>query len=208
MVLLFLRTNQLILQTFIFFVVIIYWPNFWTSLVSSSNIQKLKYFTSTGCTDSSTLPHLISLLSKVPLFTPKTHRSTWDLSLTGSSLFINTSTIIRTKLFQQSNIWSFLGTHCEELTQFRNTYCINAVYSPSLYMVINYGSTTMLPFYTLWKSWGKCKEELLFGYWELSKHCLQKILKLLQDSFLLNSIFRNSQADLNYILLYYLLATL
>ena len=207
MVLLFLRTNQLMLQTLIFFVVIMYWPNFWTSLVSSSNIQKLKYFTSTGCMDSSTLPYLISLPSEVPLFTPKTHGSTWDSSLIESSLSINTSTIIWTKPFQQSNAWSFLETHCEESTQFRNAYCIDAAYF-MLYMVINYDSTTMLPFHTPWKAWGKCKEEPLSRYWKLLKHHLWKVLKLSQDSFLLNSIFRNSQADLNYTLLRYLLATL
>ena len=130
--------------------------------------------------------------------------NTWDSFSIESSLSINTLTIIRTKLFQQLNAWSFLGTHHEESLQFRNTYYIDAVSSPSLYMIINYGSTKMLPYCTTWKSWGKYKEELLFGYWELSKHHLWKALKLLQESFLLNPTFRNLQADLNCTLLLYL----
>ena len=203
MVLLFLRTNQLTFQTLIFSIVIIYWPNFLTSSVLSLNIWKLKYSTLTGCMDSSTLLHLISLPLEGLLFVPKTHRSTWDSSLTGNSLSTNILTIIQTKPSQWSNAWSFLGTHCEKSTQFRNTYCIDAVYSQLLYMVINYGSITKLPYCTTWKSWGKCKEELLFVYWKLSKHCLWKVLKLLQESFLSNSTFRNLQADLNYTLLRY-----
>ena len=204
-VLLFLRTNQLTFQTLIFSVVIMYWPNFLTSLVLLLNIQKLKYFTLTDCIGSSTLLHLISLLLEVLLFVPKIHGSTWDSFLIESSLSINTLTIIQTKPFQRSNAWSFLGTYHEESPQFRNAYCIDAVSSPLLYMVINYGFTKMLPYCTTWKSWWKCKEELLFGYWELSKHYLWKALKLLQESFLSNLIFRNLQADLNCTLLLYLL---
>jgi len=181
-----------------------YWPNFLTSSILLLSIWKLKYSTLTGHMDSSTLLHLISLPSEVLLFTPETHGSTWDSPLIESSLSINTSTIIWTKLSQQSNAWSFLGTHHKELTQFRNAYCIDAAYSPLLYMVINYSSTTILPYCTTWKSWGKCKEEPLFRYWELSKHCLWKVLKLSQESFLSNSTFRNSQANLNYALLCYL----
>ena len=164
MVLLFLRTNRLTFQTLIFSVVIIYWPNFLTSSVLSLNIRKLKYSTLTGCMDSSILLYLISLLLEGLLFIPKTHRSTCDSSLTGSLLSTNKSTIIRTKPSQWSNVWSFLGTHHKESTQFRNAYCIDAAYSPSLYTVINYGFTTKLSYCTTWKSWGKCKEELLFGY--------------------------------------------
>ena len=142
MVLLFLRTNRLTFQTLIFSVVIMYWPNFLTSLVLLLNIRKLKYFTLTDCMSSSILLHLISLSLEVLLFVQKIHGSTWD------SLSINTSTIIPTKLFQWSNAWSFLGTHCKESLQFRNTYCIDAVSSPSLYTVINYGSTKILPYCT------------------------------------------------------------
>jgi len=150
-VLLFLRTNQLTLQTLIFFIVIIYWPNFWISSVSSSNIWKLKYFTLISCMNSSTLPHLISLPLEVPLFALKTHESTWDSSLTGSSLSINTLTIIQIKLFQQSSTWSFLGTHCKKSTQFKNAYYIDTAHFPLLYIVVNYSSTTMLPFHIPWK---------------------------------------------------------
>ena len=97
-----------------------------------------------------------------------------------------------------------MGTHCEESPQFRNAYYIDTVFSPSLYTVINYSSTKILLYRTTWKSWGKCKEELLFGYWKLLKHCLWKTSKLSQKSFLSNLTFRNLQADLNCTLLLYL----
>ena len=135
-----------------------------TSLVLSLNIWKLKYSTLTDRMDSSTLLYLISLPLEGLLFVSKTHRSTWDSFLIGSLLSTNTSTIIWTKPSQWSNAWSCLGTYCKESTQFRNTYCIDAVYSLLLYTVINYSSITKLSYCTTWKSWGKCKEELLFGY--------------------------------------------
>ena len=103
MVLLFLRINWLTFQTLIFSVVIMYWPNFLMSLVLSLNIQKLKYFTLTDRMGFSTLLHLISLPLEVLLFILKTHRSTWDSFSIESSLSINTSIIIQTKLFQCSN---------------------------------------------------------------------------------------------------------
>jgi len=57
MVSLFLRTNQLTFLILNSIVAVIYYPNFLTSLVLLSNIQKLKYSILTGHMDSSTLPN-------------------------------------------------------------------------------------------------------------------------------------------------------
>ena len=51
--------------------------------------------------------------------------------------------------------------------------------------------------------WGKCKEELLYGYLELSRHLLWKILKQLQASSPLSFTFKNLQIDRNYAYLHY-----
>ena len=72
---------------------------------------------------------------------------------------------------------------------------------PLLYTVFNYGFITKLPYCTTWKSWGKYREEPLFGYWEPSKHRLWKVLKLLWVSSLSNFTSKNLQTDLNYALL-------
>ena len=82
------------------------------------------------------------------------------------------------KAISTSNTWSSLEIHCKESTQSKNAYCIDVTYFPSLYMVFKYGFTTKLLYRTTWKSWEKCREELLFGYWEPSKHHLWKVLKL------------------------------
>jgi len=177
--LLFLRINQLTFWTLIFSVAIMYWPNFLTSLVLSLNTRKLKHSTLTGCIEHSIHLHLISLPLEDLFFIPKTHGSIWDSFLTESLCSINTLTITQTKPSQWSDAWSFLGIQCKESTQFRNAYCIDAVYSPSLYTVLNYGFITKLSCHTIWKSWGKCREEPLFGFWEPLKHRLQKVSKIL-----------------------------
>ena len=92
------------------------------------------------------------------------------------------------------------------LTQ--SVYSIGAASYPSHYMAINYGSITMPLYCTIWKSCGKCKEELLYGYLELLKHLQLKALKWLQELFPSNYTFKNSWIDHNYIHSLYPLTTL
>ena len=124
--------------------------------------------------------------------------NTWASSLIGSSYSINILIITRTKPYPWSSAWSSLVIHCAALFRPKSAYSIGAASYTSHYMAINYGSITMLLYYTIWKSCRKCKEELSYGYLELLKHLQLKALKQLQELFPSNCTFKNLQIDHNY----------
>ena len=149
-----------------------YYSVFLPSLNLLSNTRKLKSSILTGLIECSIPLPSISHQSKVPFFIPKAHGNTWGSSSTRSSRFTNISTSTRIKLSLWSSVWDFLGIHHEVSTQIRNTFYIGTVYFPSHYTDSSYGFITKPLYCTPWKSLEKYREELLFGYWELSELCL------------------------------------
>ena len=201
MVLLSLRTSQLTSRTLNFFVGIMYYPDFSSSLDLTSSIQKQKLSILTDPMECSILPLSTSRQLEDPFFTPKTHGSTWGSYSTKSSCSTSTLTSIRTKLSLRSNAWSSLGIRCEESTQSKNASYTNAIFYPLRYTGFSYGSITKPLYCTPWKSLEKCRKEPPSGYWELSELRLQTVSKLSLALFPLSSIFKNLQVDLNFALL-------
>ena len=109
----------------------------------------------------------------------KIHRNTWASSLIGSFHSINILIITQTKPYPQSSVWSFLVIYHVVLFRLKSIYSIGAAFYLLHYMAINYSSIIISLYCTIWKSCGKCKEELLYGYLELSKHFQLKALKQL-----------------------------
>ena len=201
MVSLSLRTSWLIFQTHNFFIVIIYYPDFSSSLDLTLSIQKLKHSILTD-----PMEHLILLLStshqlEDQFFAPKAHRSTWGSYSTKSSCSISTLTSIQTKPSLWSNTWNFLGVRYEESTRSKNASYTDTAFYPLYYIGFSYGSITKSLYHTPWKSLEKCREEPLSGYWESSEHHLQTVPKPSLALFSLSSIFKNLQVDLNFTLL-------
>ena len=196
-----LRTSWLTSQTHIFFVVIMYYPDFSSSLDLTSSIWKLKHSILTDLMKYSILLLSTSCQLEDHFFIPKAHRSTWGSYSTKSLCSISTSTSIQTKPSLWSNAWNFLGIHHEKSTWSKNTSYTDAMFYLLCYMGFSYGSITKPLYHTPWKSSEKCREEPLSGYWEPSEHCLQKVLKPLLASFPLSSTFKNLQVDLNFTLL-------
>ena len=201
MVSLSLRTSWLTSWTHNFFIVIMYYLDFLSSLDLTSSIQKLKCSILTDPMECSILLLLTSRQSEDQFFAPKAHGSTWGSYLTESLCSISTSTSIQTKPSLWSNAWNSLGIHREESTQFKNASYTDATFYPLCYMGFSYSSITKPLCHTPWKSLEKCREEPPSGYWEPSEHHLQKVSKPSLASFPLSSTFKNSQVDLNFTLL-------
>jgi len=140
---------------------------------------------------SLTFPFLISHPLEALYLHPKICGSIWALFLIESFPFINTLITTPTKLYLWSSTWNSLEIHHVALSWLKNAYSIDVAFFPLHYMAFNYNSTTTLLCHTHWNFWEKCKEEPLYGYLELSRCLLWKVLKWLQALSLSSFTFKN-----------------